>query len=333
MAILGSTYPNLQDVASRTNDRKIMKIAEVLNDTNPILDDMPWVEGNLATGHKHSIRSGLPTPTWRRLYEGVANTKSKTVTVTDTCGMLEAFSRVDVALAKLNGNEAEFRASEARPHMEGMSQEMASTLFYGDTGSDPEKFMGLAPRYNSLSGENAGNILTGDGTGSDNTSIWLVTWSEDTCFGIYPKGMMAGLDHEDLGKDVVQDSSSNDYMAYRDHYIWNAGFALKDWRYVVRIANIDVSNLTKNAATGSDLIDLMAQAEHLLPSASKGRMVWYGNKTILSFLDRQMMNRSTLGLHRIEDVPGNSPRRGSLGFRGTPIRRTDALLNTEAVVS
>ena len=160
MAVVGTTYPNLQDVASRTKDGKIQRIAEILNETNEILDDALYIEANNTTGHQTTVRSGLPTPTWRQLYQGVQPTKSKTVKVMDTIGMLEAYSEVDVELANLNNNSQEFRMSEDKAFLEGMSQEMANTLIYGNTKTDPEKFMGLAPRYNDSSAENGANIIS-----------------------------------------------------------------------------------------------------------------------------------------------------------------------------
>lgn len=174
MTALAVTNPTLLDVAKRTDpDGKIASIVELLNATNPILTDMSWMEGNLPTGHRSTVRTGLPAPTWRKLYGGVQPTKSTTAQVTDSCGMLEAYAEVDKALADLNGNASAFRLSEDRAHIEGLSQEMASTLFYGNEKTEAEAFTGLAPRYNSLSAQNADNIIDAGGSSTDNTSIWL----------------------------------------------------------------------------------------------------------------------------------------------------------------
>ena len=117
MSALATTHPTLLDLAKRTDpDGRISDIVEILNQTNEILSDMVWVEGNLTTGHRTTIRTGLPAPTWRKLYGGVQPTKSTSAQITDNCGMLEAYAEVDKALADLNGNTAEFRLSEDRPH-------------------------------------------------------------------------------------------------------------------------------------------------------------------------------------------------------------------------
>ena len=267
MSTLATTHPTLLDITKRLDpEGKVDTIAEILSQTNEVLDDMVWIEGNLPTGHRTTVRSGLPTPTWRKLYGGVQPTKSRTVQVTDSVGMLEAYAEVDKALADLNGNSAAFRLSEDRAHIEGMNQEFASTLFYGAEANEPEAFTGFGARFNDQAAENGGNIITDAATpdGSDNTSIYLVVWGPNTVHGIYPKGSVAGLNMEDKGQVTIEniDGNGGRMEAYRTHYRWDCGLTVRDWRYVVRI-NIDQENLVKNAASGPDLIDLMTQAVQL----------------------------------------------------------------------
>lgn len=328
MATLNTTNPTLADLAKRQDpDGKIAKIIELLNGTNEILDDMVWMEANDGTGHKTTIRSGLPAGTWRKLNYGVQPEKSTTVQVRDACGMLESYAQVDKKLVQLSSDPAGFRFSEDRAFIEGMNQNMATTLFYGDSTVNPERFTGLAPRFNSKSAENGQNILDAGGTGSNNTSIWLVCHDENILHGIYPKGTQAGLQVEDLGEETLTDAAGGLYQGYRTHYQWDCGMTLRDWRYVVRIANVDVTALTKNAASGADLIDLMVQAIELLPNTRMGRPVIYVNRTIRSFLRRQMLNKSNVWLS-MEEVAGKKV----LAFDQLPVKRVDALLNTEARV-
>jgi len=329
MATLSTTNPTLADVAKRYDpDGKIDTIVELLSETNEVLDDMTFLEGNLPTGHKTTIRSGLPSSTWRKLNYGVQPSKSTTVQVTDTAGMLEAYAEVDKALADLNGNSASFRLSEDRAFLESMNQTMATTLFYGDTGTDPEKFMGLAPRYDLTTAESGDNIILGGGSGSDNTSIWLVVWGPNTCHGIFPKGSQAGLKHEDLGEVTLEDAASGKYQGYRTHYKWDIGLTLRDWRYVVRIPNIDISDLTADASAGAELVDLMVQAIEKVPNLGLGRAVFYGNRTISSYLRRQITNTSNVRIS-MDEVAGKRV----LAFDGIPFRRNDAITNAETLIS
>jgi len=330
MATIGTGNPTIQDVAKRLDpDGKIDKIVELLNETNEVLDSMTWIEGNLPTGHRTTVRAGLPSVAWRMLNYGVPQSKSRTVQVTDACGMLEAYAEVDKDLADLNGNTAQFRLSEDRAFIEAMSQEMSDTLFYGNTDTDPEEFLGLAYRYNELAGaENSENILNGGGTGSDNTSIWLVIWGPNTCHGIYPKASKAGLQMKDLGEVTLEDAAGGKYQGYRSHYQWKTGLSLRDWRYVVRIANIDVSALTSDASAGADLIDLLQQCVEIPPSLNMGRANFYVNKTIRSFLRRQITNKANVNL-TLENYAG----RKVVAFDGIPMSRCDSILLTEATLT
>lgn len=329
MATLGANSLTLADWAKRKDPNgKVDKIVELLGQTNEILDDLPFMEGNLETGHKITVRTGLPTAAWRLLNYGVPQSKSTTQQVTDACGMLEAYSEIDKDLADLNGNTSEFRLSEDRAFLEAMNQQMAATLFYGNTQQYPERFMGLTPRYPSLSGAaSSSNILSGGGS-SNLTSIWLACWGDNTGFGIFPKGSKAGFQHEDKGQQTLIDASGGKYEGYRSHYQWKMGLCIRDWRYFVRIANIDVTALTKNAASGADLIDLMVQAIELLPNQGMGKPVFYVNQKIRSFLRRQIMNKTVTQL-TLDSVAGKKV----LAFDGIPVRRSDQLLNTESQVS
>ena len=330
---LAVTHPTMLDLAKRTDPNgQIATIAEILHQDNEILDDIVVVEGNLPTGHRSTVRTGIPTPTWRKLYGGVQPGKSRTAQVTDACGMLEAYAEVDKALADLNGNTAAFRLSEDRAHIEGMNQEVVSTLFYGNEATEPEAFTGFAPRFNSLSAENGQQIIDGGGTGSDNNSIWLIGWGPNSCHGIVPKGSKAGLQMRDMGEVTIEnvDGNGGRMQAYRSHYRWDFGLTVRDWRHIVRIANIDLSDLTKNAATGADLIDLMTQAIERLPdnSQSSTRLAFYVPRTVRSFLRRQIVNKVAQSTLSMDTVAG----RKVVTFDGIPVRRCDALAANEARV-
>lgn len=330
MATLSTTNPTLADVTARmTADGKIdPQIVEMLNETNEILDDMTVIEANGVTEHKTTVRSGLPKATWRLLNYGVQPSKSRTVSVRDSIGMLENYAEVDKALADLNDNSAAWRLSEDRAFIEGMNQDMAQALFYSDSSISGETFMGLTPRYNSLTAENGINIIDAGGTGADNASIWLVVWGPNTCHSIYPKGSSAGLQSRDLGEVTLTDENGGKYQGYRTHYKWDLGCVLRDWRYVVRIANISVNSLTKNASAGADLIDLMTQAIELIPNTGMGRPAFYMPRKLRSFLRRQITNKVAASTLAMDEVAGKKV----VTFDGIPCRRTDALLLTEARV-
>jgi len=330
MAALNATNPTLLDVSKRLDPNgKIDTIVELMAAQNPILEDMTFVEGNLATGHKTTVRTGLPTPTWRKLYGGVQPTKSTTAQVTDSCGMLEAYAEIDKALADLNGNSAAFRLSEDAAHIEGMAQEHASTLFYGNEGTEPEAFTGLAPRYNSLSAQNSDNIIDAfSGSGGDLTSIWLCVWGPQTGFGIYPKGSQGGLQMTDKGQVTIEnvDNAGGRMEGYRTHYRMDSGLTIRDWRYFVRVANIDVSELNTPANT-KNMIEWMIKASERIPQLGKGRACFYMNRNLREKLRLGILEKISSNL-TWETVEGKRV----MTFDDIPVRRTDALINTETRV-
>jgi len=323
----------------------VAMIIELLSQTNEILDDMLVVEGNLPTGHKSTVRTGLPQATWRLLNQGVPNAKSTTAQITDTCGNLETYSVIDKDIADLNGNTAEFRLSESKAFLEGMSQQVAATLIYGNQFINPERFTGYAPRYstvNTANSQTAANVLDAGGTASTNTSIWITVWGSDTWHATFPRGKITGLQHRDMGEWPVQDTQGNTYQAYREHFKWEIGLVGRDWRYTVRIANIDVTQLT--GVSAANLINLIVRGLYRLPTApvsataiqtsdtpavraDMGRTVIYCNRVVRTYLDLQAMNKTNV-LLRLEEFDGKVV----TTFRGVPVRTCDAILNNEARV-
>jgi len=330
-AVLGSGALTLADWAKRLDpDGKVPTIVELLAQTNELLADMLFREGNLPTGHRVTIRTGQPTVYWRMMNQGVPPSKASTAQVDEQAGMLEAWSEVDSALARLNGNVSAFRLSESKAFIEAMNQEMASTVIYGNGGLAPEEFTGLAPRYSAISGaSNADNVIDGGGTGSDNTSIYMIAWGEETAHGIFPKGSKAGLSHEDFGEvtvEVTAGVAGNRMRALQERYVWNAGLVVKDWRYVVRVCNIDVSDLA--GATPPDLITFLEQADEIIPNELGSRVI-YANRRVRRYLRKIV--RTAVGAGgglTYENFAGQRV----LTFGGIPIRKVDAILNTEARV-
>ena len=341
MATLPTNNLTLADWAKRTDpEGRIPVIAELLSQTNEILTDCVFKEGNLPTGDRVVIRTGLPSVYWRALNQGIPNSRSTTAQVDEACGILEARSEIDKDLAMLNGNTAQFRLSEDVAFLEAMNQTQATTLFYGNPATDPKQFLGLAPRYSSSSAGNGQNVLKASaGAGGDNTSIFLVVWGDNTAYCPFPKGSQAGLMHEDLGEQTVYtDSGANRMQAYATRYQWKNGLVVKDWRYVVRICNVDVSDLmtqttTQTVTASTAIIKLMSRALYRIPNMAMGRAAFYMNRTVHSGLAIQAMDRSQYVLKVNEAVSQFGTPYSWLSFQGVPLRCCDAIINTETAVS
>lgn len=331
MATLNASVISLADHAKRMDpDGSISRIVELLTQRNKLIADIPFKEGNLPTGHQFTVRSGLPALTWRKFNEGVDPAKSHTMQFTETCGMLTGMCQVDVELAKLNGNEAAFRISEEAAFVQSLSNEVETGMFYHSTKSNPERFMGLAPRFDSTTGQTGSQIVIGDATasGADQTSIWLVKWDTGGggAYGIFPKGSPAGFERTDMGKQVVLDSNSRKYLAWLTSYMWKIGLVVEDFRSVVRVANVDTSALL---ATGSLIQTAMIKAYNQAFDPGAGMLRWYLNRKVHTFLHLQAVNGTSNSTLSIREYGGQP----ILTFLGIPIQVTDALVNTEAVVS
>ena len=326
---------------------KIADMAELMSQCNYFLDMLPQVEGNLTTGHVVTVRTALPQGTFRRFNQGVAYTKSSAAQLTFGMAMLDAYSQIDKKLADLGGNTAANREKEDVAHMEGMSQQMCGISIYGNSWTNPTQFSGIATYFSAIaSAQNGVNVFNCGGTGNSNTSIWLTGVGDQTMYAIYPKGTKAGLTFENKG-DVVPafDSSQRRYEAYTSYFSHNMGLAIEDWRYQIRMANIDTTTAGLAGPTPPDLFAIMSKAVVRLPTAGRMvsnitksdaptrsapavRLVFSCDRTSREYMDIQAIRDKNV-LLRPEDYAG----RPIVNFRNIPIEVTDQILDTEATIT
>lgn len=327
---------------------KIDYIAEMMSQANDLWDDTPWIEANEIGGHKFTFRTSIPTGSWRQYLQGVPYSKSTTAQATVGIGSLEDYSQIDRMQAEDSGDIGRYRESEDAAFLEGMSQTMAQTEFYGNTTVTPAEFMGFSPFYNTVNtntAQNATNVIDCGGTGSSNLSIWLICWGERTIFNVYPRGSKAGLSMEDKGDTVPGfDSVGNRFEAYTSWFRQQAGLCPMDWRYAARMANIDVTNAGLAGPNAFDLFAGLARVMFLPPTLGKGtsgitrtdapddsspgiRPVLYTNRTGRHWMDVQAMRDRNV-LLTIDDYAGKPVD----SFRGIPVKIVDQLLTTESRV-
>lgn len=299
-------------------------VAKVLTRTNKILLDAPWFEANDTFSHMIVRDSYLPTGTHRKLNEGVAIDAPRTITVYEALAILESFAQCDALLADAAPDPMSYRMGRANRHIEGMAQTMATKLIYGNGHTTPEEPTGLAPR---MADTDCNNVVSAGGSGGDTTSIYIVQWGEGKAYMVYPKAHPnTGITHEDLGRKEVDVSTTAGthslMMAYRDHFAVNYGLAVEDIRCIARVANIEYTG-TSNIFDPDDLISLM----NAMPGEGEGAVI-YCNKDIFTQMDIQAMDKSNV-LYSVGDVFGVP----TVKFRGFPVRKVDAIVNTETAVS
>lgn len=328
MTALAEIHPTLLDFTKHLDPNlKVGEVAEILEKTEDIIEFLPSMEGNLLTGHRSIVRTGYPTPTWKKLYGGVQPTKGTVIPVTDTCGMLRSYAEVDPDIADLGGNTVAFRAREERAHLIGMAHEYAETFWYG--GNNPEEFLGMSGRFNSTTAENGIHNIIKSGSTPD-TSLWILGAGQMTVHGIFPMGSTAGISREDKGKVTVEsiDGAGGRCEMYRTYYKWDCGLAMPDWRYAVRI-QFDISECMADLTSGPNLVDLITQGLEVIPRDKPAKMGIFCNRATHSMLRRQLVTTVKQSTLLMKDAAGNS----RIDIDGIPVYRSDSLLSTETEVS
>ena len=337
MATLGATYLNLMDLVQRENkDHTVATVAEILNQQNPVLPDFTWATCNDGTQNITYQRTGLPTASLLSVGGGVPLSKSNVSQITDITSRIGVASEVSKRVIDLNGNSPAQRALEARAMLEALNQKWANLLFYGNAPTgipgtrDPLAFDGLVYRYGVKGGGNADQIIDVGGTGSDNTLVWVVCHSPRTVCGLIPAGSGVGIKHTPVNGGVPVSktlSSGNIDEFYQDIWEMHCGIKVEDYRGVVRIANVDVSNLVSESGA-ADLIKLLIKAQHvMMPVEGLGACSIYMSRTAAAALDIQTLNKQAGNL-TAETVDGKR----KLMFRGMPIKTVHALSDAEARV-
>lgn len=336
MAALAHTYPDLADLyKQREGDGSITaQIIDLIKPINPILDDMVVYPCNNGTTHLTTVRTGYASGTWRKLYGGVQPSTGSRRQVQDTTGMYESWCEIDAKLVDLAEDKAQFRLNEAGDNLGGMQKDMASALFYSDDAATPEQFKGLAARFDTPSataGEAGYQMIDGTGVGADNTSIWLVVWGPTTVHALYPKGSKAGLTREDKGVQTKTNSDGSVLDVYREKFGWDIGLTVRDFRYVARICNIDVSNMKAGSV---DVFALLRKAFYRVHQwqVPNGRPAIYCNKDVMEVLDAESANAGS-GDNFVRLRPMEIEGRMVDTYKGIPIRPTDAILNSEAAIT
>lgn len=332
MAELSITMPTYLELSKRmTPDlADIAAIVELLGKQHGLWSKLRWQEGNLPTGEQTTVRNGLPTVYWRLFNRGTPDSSSQTSQLTFQAGKIESFSTIDEELLKISPNAARFRLTEAVAHLEAIAQEFSSTAFYG-TAASPEEFVGLASMYSDPTANNGQNVLDAGGTdGSDNTSIWLINTGPDV-YGIYPRGTTAGINRVDMGVQLIENlgGTGRKGRAAVEQFTLGCGMVVRDWRRIVRIGSIDVSNLVAQTNDANLTYWMTKACERVRWNAMGGETFFVANRTVIEYLNHQRQDRYLVGGGITRETVDGDPR---LSFNGFPIVCDDNILNTEAPV-
>lgn len=332
MATIGADLYNMADWAAEHNpDGSIGVMIEALSQKNDIYEDIVWRECNQVSAHTIPVQQGLPSPTWFGYNEGITPSKATAGSETFECGMVGSRSHINKALADLGGNPKQVRGNQSTGHMMAIKQGVVETLFYGDPVANPttdlKKFPGFHFYFKDLASQ---NVITGTGSDTDLTSIYLCAWGENL-YGIYPKGSPMGLKHEDLGViDDYSNGATSPMRVYADLFQQHAGLAVADYRYAARICNLDTSAIRANTSSIRDnVMKFMIEAYHTIPSFDNTKPAWYVNRFMASQLHIAAVDKVAGSTLTIEEVGG----RPLVRFLGIPVRTADKLRITETAIS
>lgn len=322
----------LLEVARRTDPKgDAAIIAEVLERTNEVWQDMVWLEANGTTFHRVVRRTSLPTGTWRQLNNGVPTESSTTETVDEGMGILEAYSEADKWIIDNAPSAETARMQEATSFIEGMGQTLIRTLFerstttnYGDATVNPERFNGFPVRL----GSTGQWVISQGGSGADTASTYIVQWSADRTHMVYPKGSpTVGIVRENLGQQTQTKATTglaqtSQLEIYREHFVINAGLVVRDPRNIARLANIETAG-SSNTLDENNLLTLLNR----MPMKGRGASI-YVNVTIGTQMDilAKDKNNVTYNTENIFGIPTTT-------FRGFPVRQIDQMLDTETAIS
>jgi hypothetical protein len=326
MAVLNAAAQlTLLELAKRHDPNgETSSIVESLTADNEIMMDMTYMEANDRTSHLITRRISQPSGSWRQINKGVAKETSKTQEVRETVGMLESYAEADKALVDMASDPDSFRNTENMAFLEGMSQTLATAMFYSNVTTDPEKFDGLATRMPSLAA--TANVIGQGGTGSDLTSIYIVNWGPKKVYGLYPKGhKTVGIEHRDLGEETSVDSNGLMHQVLRDWFGIKTGLCVEDDRCIARLANIEDGGAS-NTFDEDNLITLLNR----MPQSGRGAKL-YVNDTVQTQMEIKLKDKNNI----YYTAGGGEGLAGEpmVRFRGLPIRKCDAILITEAALT
>lgn len=339
MSVKSIVNPNLVDVIKRTAPDGSVEtdIAELMNiKTEGFFDFMSMVECNDGSSHKTTIRTGLPTTYWRKYYKGVPSSKSQTEQVRETTGMLRAKNDIDYELLQQETDKDAYRLTEDVAFIESMGQAYLDAMINANEATDPEKFQGLGPRYTRLDSNTPNgddipytsqNVIGGGGS-TNLGSVWLIVSSPRTIAGLYPKGSMAGLDRSiETEPRWIKDAAGDEFQVVSSYYKWNCGLMVKDWRYAVRIANVD--SAMSSSADLKALVTNMSKAIERVEDLSAGRAFFMTTRKIREKIRLGIEEKALYGL-TLEKYMANVP---VPSFYNIPIFRSDTLKNTETALT
>lgn len=331
---VGGVY-TLVDLAKMMdpNGGRLLFCAQTLARKNPIVREFPIMEANQLLTHVGNRDASLPTVQKRAINDGVPKSTHKEVPITAPMSLFETMSQIDTEILKLAGANAEaVRQRKDAKFLEAMAQAVADEIFYGSLADDVLGFNGLSTIFNSSTAYPNGdstwyyNVQLAGGDGSNTTSIWVIEPGPEKVHLIYPKGTQAGIEVNDLGKQLVTGiTTGTQFTAFVTQFMWRCGLFVQDERCVQRIANVEYTGST-NIFNDDQLITALNR----LPDMGENPATRiYVNRAVRTQMDIWAKDKNNVNYMNVADAAGKPV----LYFRGVPVQVCDGIGNAETVIT
>lgn len=297
MAALAETLPTFAEMAKQVDAgwKNILPIIELISKRHGLYAALRWEEANQAISHRTSVRTGLPTSSYRMFNLGLDPSDGSFANVTFPVAKIGTLAETDIELVKIAPNRERFLANKGFGHLESLLQKLSSEMWYG-TAATAEGIIGLSAMYASTTAENAQNLIDAGGTdNSDNASIWLLNIGPNMK-GIYPRGTMAGIERDVIGEETSESlgGTGKRGRVWREFFNVGAGVACEDWRDAARIASIDVSAMLAET-DDADLLKLTRKLKHRMLSQPMHDRKWFMHPTVWEYIEHQRDAKQVAG--------------------------------------
>ncbi len=341
-----TTRESLITAARQTANGMIINVAEVLNETNNVIEDAIVQKSTDITSHLVTRRSRLPAVSWVKVGNGWNATVGLSNQAVEPIGMLKARFLCPQDVMDIQANPDKYRTNQERAYIESMGQELSNTLFGNVSGGTlspvsppPEEFAGFQYRYASLSTSPTAYVLSNGHTADDdtNTSIWFIQWAANKVYLITPRNMEGGgIKKVDEGRVYTSGDNAvaidgavagspnptNSLWAYITEFSWNVGLAIEDQRAVKRLCNIDPDHAANDTLDEDKIIQIRNNFK------GNEKIYMYCNETI--FTQLQILAKDKTNVHWTGEDPFGRPQ---FNFLDMPVRRCDAITDVEPVLS
>jgi hypothetical protein len=305
-------------------DGKPLPIYDALRRKSTLLADAIWQQASHPEYHRMQISDIAIRASKVALNEGVAGTKKTFRQVDAYMGRYEDNSQVDTRAKEIYPDILAYRNKMDTLKAKDIAFQFDEAILSETLGADGKGFVGLQGYLNKLNSTDATKLVYGAAGGSAWTSIYFVSWGEDTVFLTHPKGSKTfGVTTEDKGEVRVLDANGNPYYAYETWLTMRGGLAVQNMKSIARIANI---------ASGTDGVfgsaNIMKLVNRIMPQMhTSGKVYAYMSPLMWSHFQDWVQDKANIN-YKVDDFGQTFQE-----FAGITWRVSDNIGNNEAAIA